>query len=60
MDVQCPKCGEQFPVKSESHSKAGKARAKLWTKEQRVKAGKRSWKTRKKKAKDSASTTEDP
>lgn len=56
MEVKCPKCKNKFPVLSEGHSKAGKARAKLWTFEQRSKAMKLAWVRRKAKAQDEKET----
>lgn len=50
MDVECPKCHETFKVKVESNIAGGKARAKLWTFEQRSKSMKEAWKRRREKA----------
>jgi phage FluMu protein Com len=47
MEVKCPRCKNKFPVKVESQAAGGRARAKLWTFEQRSKAMKKAWKTRK-------------
>lgn len=46
MEARCPKCKTKFTLKSESHVAGGKARAKLWTYEDRSKAMKKAWKAR--------------
>lgn len=50
MEAKCPKCKTKFKVKSESHVAGGKARAKLWTFEERSKAMRKSWAARKAKS----------
>lgn len=50
MEAKCPKCKTKFKVKSESHVAGGKARAKLWTFEERSKAMRKAWSDRKAKA----------
>lgn len=50
MEVECPKCKNKFPVKSEAHAKAGRVRASQWTTEQRSQAMKKAWVTRREKA----------
>jgi hypothetical protein len=47
MEAKCPKCGTPVQIRSESHVAGGKARAKLWTFEQRSTAMKKSWQKRK-------------